>query len=213
MDRDKFSCMQSQQSSTSNHGCYNESTRADYLIWGSRPYHPLPSKVISQTTNRPLLTRKDFWGKTFWSFLSAKPKTDTLANYSCNSCNLRIIVDSSPPPRRFSRLRIFTKKSCVPLLFVLCIILSHMHPSNFACGEDRPSNRSWRKISTTVGNTQNDDSSSDDDIIFISRINIGIWQFNIQFNYFPYLCIRILKINMRKKKHDVGTKFSILTKI
>ena len=41
-------------------------------------------------------------------FLPVIPSTETMANNSCNSYNLRIIVDSSLLPRGFSRLRIFT---------------------------------------------------------------------------------------------------------
>ena len=107
---------------------------------GSRTYHLLPDTEIMKYK----YTFSNVRGTSESSFLPIKRSTETLANNSCNSYNLRIIVNSLPL-RSFSRLKVFTS-----LFFVQCIIsslslslsLSHTHThtlSNLACGvDDRP---------------------------------------------------------------------------
>ena len=78
-----------------------------------------------------------------------KPNTETLTLYSCNSCNLRIIVNFPPPLLGSPDLGFHVKILC---LFVLCDIFSHTcNPhstlSSLLVKIDRRITRS-RKIST-----------------------------------------------------------------
>jgi len=85
--------MQSQQSSVNNYGRYNKSTFADCAvteIW-SAPHLP-PYRQLS--ISRPL-NRKE------GSSLPVDPISVTYQQILYNSCNLRIIVKSSPPSHGF----------------------------------------------------------------------------------------------------------------
>ena len=141
MDRSVFFFMQSQQSSASNHDRYNKLTRADHAVTRITPV-PSASRYKDQSSINisSSLMRWNTFGS---SFLSAKPSTKIVANNSCNSCNLGIIMNSLPPLMVFFRLRVSMQKSCS--FFVLCIILSYTHPPllNLVCGMDRPFDRSW----------------------------------------------------------------------
>jgi len=82
------------------------------------------------------------------SYLPVKLIIEMLANNSCNSYNLRILVDS-PSPRGFLIKSFHIKIMCLSFFCCALSYLTHTPLFNFACGMDRPSNNSWRKASTT----------------------------------------------------------------
>ena len=128
MDIGGFFCMYSQQSSTNNYGCYNNSIRADHavtkiVVVPSAPMHQdlIKYKLSFSSNEKETL---DFF--TFcWSF--GRQLSLALTFNPCNSCNLQIIVNSSPPPCDFFQF-VFPRKN--PVSFVLCIIFSHTRNSH-----------------------------------------------------------------------------------
>ena len=120
MDTGGFSCMQSQQTSVSDHGCYNKSTCEIMRLQGSRP-HPLSACQSSINRPSPLMKKRAV------ADLGIQKDTHPLHSYS--SCKLKNYSETSPPLRDFFQLRVFMQILCVSLLCAVFYLhtLSHFH--------------------------------------------------------------------------------------
>ena len=88
MNRGRFSCMQSQQSSACNCGRCNKSTCADRAVTKITHVQSAPMNTDQKHKYTSSNEREDIR----ILLLPAKPNTKTLTNNSCNSCNQWILL-------------------------------------------------------------------------------------------------------------------------
>ena len=123
-------------------------------LWNSHLHSPtsINSSLVKHKRTRASNIKVDFGERLDLKFQSRSKKLNPKFNHTSsthyNSCNLRIIAKFRLLPVVFPSYGISHKKSLC--LFMLCCIYVHLISIFIlACGEDRPSNRLWQKITTT----------------------------------------------------------------
>ena len=158
MNSGGFPCMQSQQTSTTDRNCYN------VQIVQLQRSHPYPSasmlttqssirRAYSPTKKGSFWDSKDFFDLWILMLILFRFQSDTLSRFLLTPVTWELQWSSSS-------LWLFPIKSFhvhpqLSLFSVPCFICMPYSTSFLACGENRPSNHLWWKITTKVDISQN----------------------------------------------------------